>query len=102
MERLYYTAPTEEIFQEVKKEAIRIWETYDDTYGYSTEKTNQIKDMGNIKDNVMYIFAMFDIHNQMTLMRNISEEARNAVGVRYTDGMTEVINTDEGETDENN
>lgn len=31
-EDLYYVAPSDDIFLEVKEKAIDIWRTYDDTY----------------------------------------------------------------------
>ena len=82
-QELYYEAPSDEIFQEVKKEAIKIWETYDDTYGYATEKIDRIKDLENIRDNFMYLWAMLDNNNQVKLFANISEEARDAFVERY-------------------
>ena len=30
------------IFKELKQEAIKIWQTYDNTYGYADEKINYI------------------------------------------------------------
>jgi len=49
MSKLYYTAPTNEIFEEVKAKAIEIWQTYDNTYGYADEKVNKIKDLENVR-----------------------------------------------------
>jgi len=33
----YYTAPSNEIFNDIKENAIKIWKTYDNTYGYQDE-----------------------------------------------------------------
>ena len=30
------------IFKELKQEAIKIWQTYDNTYGYADEKINDL------------------------------------------------------------
>lgn len=60
----YYTAPSQEIFDEIRDAAIEIWKTYDDTYGYATSKIGTIKDLQNVKDNAWYIVAMFDLTNQ--------------------------------------
>lgn len=68
----YYTAPTQEVFEEIKAKAIELWQTYDDTYGYATEKINRIKDIQNIKDNAWFIVAMFDSINQMKLISRVS------------------------------
>lgn len=76
---LYYTAPSVEIFEEVKREAIKIWKTYDNEFGYVDEKVGRIQDMQNIRDNMMFIVAMFDIYNQVKLMENLSAEARQAI-----------------------
>jgi hypothetical protein len=74
MQELYYTPPSNEIFEEMKKLAIGIWSTYDDTYGYATEKIDRIKDLNNISDNFMYIFAMFDPINRLSLVSQSSKE----------------------------
>ena len=83
---LYYVAPSDEVFNEVKSAAIKIWQTYDDTYGYASEKINRIKDWENIRDNVMSIVAMFDIHNQGKLINSISPEAKQALRERMEAG----------------
>lgn len=86
MTRLYYTPPSDEIFEEVKSKAIEIWGVYDDTYGYATEKINRIKDLKNVSDNFMYMVAMFDLSNQARLATIVSEDARRAVRDRIEDG----------------
>lgn len=78
----YYEAPSNEIFEEVKKEAIKIWKTYDNTYGYADEKTERIKNITNIKDNMLFIVAMFDWINQAKLLNNLSPEAKTFVTER--------------------
>lgn len=88
MTDLYYKPPTDEIFEEVRQKAIKIWKTYDDTYGYATEKIDQIKDIGNVGDNLMYIVSMFDDNNQKILAGQISSEAKKAIGDRIIDGGT--------------
>ena len=82
----YYTAPTDEQFNELKEKAIKIWQTYDDTYGYQSEKVNKIKDMGNISDNFMYIVAMFDSENQTKLSYSLSYETRKSVSDKVKSG----------------
>lgn len=86
MNSLYYTPPEESIFKEVKAAALAIWDSYDDTHGYATEKKDRISDIKNIKDNLMYIVAMFDISNQSKLAQSISPEARKAIRDRLRDG----------------
>lgn len=87
-EKLYYIPPSDEIFNEVKAAAIMIWNTYDDTYLYATEKIDRIKDLENISDNVMSIVAMFDIFNRGKLLMLLSPEARRAVNERIASGLT--------------
>ena len=86
MSKLYYTAPAEEQFNEVKEKAIEIWNTYDDTYGYATGKISRIKDTKNFQDNFMYMIAMFDSSNQRKLAEKLSVETRKAVRDRMIDG----------------
>ena len=89
MSRLYYTEPSQDIFDEVKSVAIEIWREYDNTYGYADEKVDEIKDMENIKDNLMYIVAMFDQDNQQKLADKLSDESRKAIRDRMIDGGNE-------------
>jgi hypothetical protein len=90
MIELYYTIPEEKMFDELKKAAILIWEQYDNTYGYVTEKVNCIKDLPNEEGNFMYIVCMFDIENQRKLAELLDYETRLEIRKRLIDGgMTE-------------
>ena len=86
MPKLYYIPPSEEIFNEVKAKCIEIWRGYDDTYGYATEKIDEIKDLQNIQDNVMFIVAQFDHINMEKLANLLSDEARTALRERMMSG----------------
>lgn len=70
----YYKAPSQEIFEDIRANAIQIWFTYDDTYGYASEKINKIKSLENIRDNAWYIVAMFDMNNQAKLLSMVRPE----------------------------
>lgn len=59
-----HTTPTEETFTEMKMIANTIWNTYDNKFGYVDEKTNYINSFGNIEDNAMVFYRMFDHINQ--------------------------------------
>lgn len=72
----YYTAPDQEIFDDIKKCAIEVWQTMDNTYGYVDEKVDRIKDIENIKDNAWYMVAMFDQDNQRKLYALAKPETR--------------------------
>lgn len=76
----YYDAPSQEVFDEIKAAAIKIWRGYDDTYGYATEKIDYIESITNIKDNWGTIVGMFDQDNQLTLFLALSEKAQQKVG----------------------
>jgi hypothetical protein len=83
---LYYTPPTDKQFIELKEKAIKIWQTYDNQFGYVDEKVNSIKDIKNIEDNFMFIVAMFDPDNQAKLSSMLSQETRKAVSDRMIAG----------------
>jgi len=70
----YYTAPSQEIFDDIQKTAVAIWRGYDDTYGYSTEKILRVEDITNIKDNAWAIVAMFDMENKGKLLLRVKRE----------------------------
>lgn len=78
----YYIAPSDKIFDEIKKESIKIWKTYDDTYGYATEKIDHVKRIGNYADNWGSIVGMFDSSNQSKLFANLSPEASRFIKER--------------------
>jgi len=75
----YYKAPPQEIFEDIKLNAIKIWNTYDDTYGYRTEKLSRIKDLENIRDNAWYMVAMFDSSNQAELLTMVKPETAKMI-----------------------
>jgi|LakMenE18May11ns_1017448.scaffolds.fasta_scaffold9843321_3 hypothetical protein len=77
--RLYYTPPEQALFDELKEKCIEIWQTYDDTYNYATNKIDQLKGLHNISGNFVDMFAMFDIGNQEILAEKLSEECSTAI-----------------------
>jgi len=85
-EKLYYQAPSDEIFEEVKAKVIEIWQGYDNTYGYASEKIARVKEIQNVSDNVMTIAAMFDHINLAKLAEKLSPEARSAMKERMISG----------------
>lgn len=86
MTKLYYIAPTDIIFEEVKEAALEIWAGYSDEFGYRSEKLKRVKPIKNIDDNMMFIVAMFDPFNQKKLADKLSKEARKAVHDRIESG----------------
>lgn len=83
---LYYTAPSDESFEDMKKCAIDLWNTYDNTYGYVDEKVDAIKDIKNISDNFMYMFAMFDVQNQLKILLMLKDKTREELQIRMVAG----------------
>lgn len=75
----YYTAPPQEVFDDIKENATKIWQTHDNTYGYVDEKVGCIKDLENIKDNAWYIVAMFDSNNQQKLLSMVKPETAEMI-----------------------
>lgn len=82
----YYTPLSHDVFEEVKQASIKIWQSYDDTYGYATGKIDCIKDLHNIEDNGMYMVAMFDYNNHRKLADTLSDKAKAEINERYTAG----------------
>jgi hypothetical protein len=66
--------PNQEIFDEMKSIATDIWNTYDNTYGYVTEKLDRINSFGNIQDNAMVFYRMFDHINKATFRDRASNQ----------------------------
>lgn len=64
--------PSQEVFDDIKKCALEIWSTYDDTYWYATKKKDSIKDIENDGDNALYIVGMFDWANEARLLSLVS------------------------------
>lgn len=75
----YMTAPSDEIFNEIKEKAIEIWKTYDDTFGYASEKIDYVNSIKNVGSNWGTIVGMFDVNNQQKLVVMLSPEAREKV-----------------------
>ena len=85
MARLYYIAPSDKLFDEMKFRAISIWRKCNNEGGYVDDKLKRI-DIENVSDNFMYILAMFDKTNQRTLLSQASKELRVAVRERMVSG----------------
>ena len=68
-------APTQQIFNEMRSVASEIWNTYDNTYGYATEKLSYVNSIENIEDNAMVFYRMFDYINQQKMKSLLSQEA---------------------------
>jgi len=72
----FYDTPDQEVFDDIKACAIKIWQGYDDTYGYASEKITIVEKITNIKDNAWTIVAMFDVFNQEKLYNMVSDKTK--------------------------
>ena len=89
--KLYYTAPSDEAFEEMRKTAIEVWGQYKDSPGgYMKEKVDRIKDIKNVQDNFMHILAMFDQNNQRKVIELLTFSTQQAVRERMLSGGNDV------------
>lgn len=70
---------SDEVFNELLREAAIIWQTYDNSHGYVDEKMERLNKLQNYSDNWGTIVGMMDIHNQRKLYDAVGEEARQAI-----------------------
>lgn len=89
----YYKQPKQEYFNEVKKACIKFWELFDDQFGYSTEKINEIKDLENNSTNYMMMIKMIHPLSWEVLAEILSLETRNDISIRLNAGV-ESVETD--------
>lgn len=82
----YYEPPEDSEFEDLKTQAIRIWSEYDNTYGYADEKQGRIKDLENVRDNFMFMVAMFDMSNQQKLASRLRDVTRHEIRLRLMAG----------------
>lgn len=72
MNDLYYTAPSDEVFEEIRLACIKRWNTFDNEFGYVDEKVGQVTMLTNVRDNWMYMLAMFDNWQRMVVLGTLS------------------------------
>jgi hypothetical protein len=70
-----HETPSEEIFNEIKQAAIKVWKTKDNTGGYVTEKIAYLNSFSNYADNAMTFYRLFDSTNRMIMLKLLSGEA---------------------------
>jgi len=66
--------PSIEIFNDMKQAATQVWKTYDNEYGYVSEKLNYVNGLNNIQDNAMVFYIMFDWENQRKFKQLVNEQ----------------------------
>lgn len=57
-----------------------------DEPSYAEEKVGRIKDITNVGDNFMYMFAMFDMGNQKKLAFTLKDRTIDAINERLIAG----------------
>ena len=80
---MQHETPSQQVFDEIKEAAKKIWNKKDNTYGYVTEKLDRVNSITNLADNVMICYRMFDINNQLLMRMELSEEALNYIDNNY-------------------
>lgn len=81
---------SDKLFDELKQASIEVWETYDDTYGYASEKINYVKSLTNVGDNYGTFIGMFDVHNQEKLYHKVGDESKALID-SWTGGLERSI-----------
>ncbi len=84
--RLYYTPPDDDQFDDMKLACARLWYQIADHIGYAHEKVERIINLQNIRDNFMYMLAMFDMNNQRKIAERLSADTLESVNERLLDG----------------
>ena len=83
---LYYKSPKDKYFDELKSACIKYWGTFDDTFGYATEKINQVKSFENNDGNFMVMVKMFHPLAWELIAKLLSLETRNHISIRLEAG----------------
>jgi hypothetical protein len=84
--KLYYKSPKDRHFEELRSVCIRYWSTFDDTFGYATEKINQVKSFENNEGNFMTMVKMIHPLAWEVIAEVLSLETRNHVSIRLEAG----------------
>lgn len=82
--KLYYTPPSDEIFNDMKQVSLQIWKNYEEPY--RSEQCARIVDIKNVGDNFMYMLAMMDPFNQKMLGLKVKPETKEALRERLISG----------------
>jgi hypothetical protein len=87
--KLFYTPPREESFNELKEVCIRFWNTFDDEFGYASEKIGRIKDLSNDGPNFVMMIQMIHPVAREVISKLLSLETRNEISMRLYGWETE-------------
>lgn len=81
---------SDELFTELKEASIEIWQTYDDTHGYASEKVGRINSIPNVSDNYGTFIGMFDTPNQVKLYEKVGGEGKQLID-QWVGGMARTV-----------
>lgn len=90
-ERLYYKTPPEKEFLEVKDKCIKMWCMMGFEGTYRREKIGEVSTIENMRDNMMFLIAMFSENNQRLLIDSLSQKCKVSVLKRMYDGGSDNI-----------
>ena len=78
----FYSNPSQEIFDDIKQGAIKVWSTYSESSpDYAQEKLSRVERLSNANGDWVVLVQMFDPHNQIRLY-NLLERADSRVLVQ--------------------
>jgi hypothetical protein len=82
-------------FKDMQNCCLKLWRTYDNTFGYVDEKVGCIEKIENVKDNFMYMYAMLDPFNQVKVYAQLQPETQKEVddrlGKGYADNASRIL-----------
>ncbi len=77
---LYYKEPSDEVFDEVKKWVLKVFKSLEGKDSlYYKEKESEIKNIGNVKDNMMYLIARLSWNNVKKLVKKLTPKTKKEV-----------------------
>lgn len=84
--KVYYKSPKDCHFDELKSVCLKYWATFDDKFGYATEKINYVKSLENVDGNFMVMVKMIHPLAWEVVADLLSLETRNHISARLEDG----------------
>ena len=85
--KLYYTPPSNKVFEDLRTQSISLLETISDGY-YKKEKLCIVKEATNTEGVFMLLVSMFDLRNQKVLSSMVTDETSLEIRDRMIDGQT--------------
>lgn len=82
---------SEKAFKDLKKNAVALWKTHDNTHGYVSEKLGRIMFIDRVGDDAMVLFRMFDVEHKEKLLRKCKFRTVFEVCLRQYDETMGII-----------